>query len=54
MVNLKSEIEIRNLHEKIDLLISEQMKNLFEIQQVQLNQIEALDKQLKVHLKNVT
>ena len=51
MVNLKSEIEIRNLHEKIDLLISEQMKNLFEIQQVQLNQIDALDKQLKVHLK---
>lgn len=54
MVNLKSEIEIRNLHEKIDLLISEQMKNLFEIQQVQLNQIDALDKQLKVHLKKTT
>ena len=53
MVNLKSEIEIRNLHEKIDLLISEQMKNLFEIQQLQLSQIEALDKQLKVHLKKI-
>lgn len=51
MINLKSEIEIRNLHEKIDLLISEQMKNLFEIQQLQLSQIEALGKQLKVHLK---
>ena len=45
MVNLKSEIEIRNLHEKIDLLISEQMKNLFEIQQIQLKQIENLSQQ---------
>lgn len=54
MVNLKAEIEIRNLHDKIDLLISEQMKNLFEIQQIQLSQMEALDKQLKTHLKKTS
>ena len=52
MVNLKSEIEIRNLHDKVDLLISEQMKNLFEIQQMQLNQIENLNKQFKAYQKD--
>ena len=51
MVNLKSEIELRNLHEKIDLLIAEQMKNLFEIQKTQIEKIDALDKKLKDHLK---
>jgi uncharacterized membrane protein len=51
MVNLKSEIEIRHLHEKIDLLITEQMKNLFEIQKEQIDNIEAIDKRLKEHLK---
>lgn len=51
MVNLKSEIELRNLHEKIDLLITEQMKNLFEIQQSQMDKIEMLDNRLKKHLK---
>lgn len=49
MVNLKSELELRNLHEKMDLLISEQMKNLFEIQQQQMDKIEALDKRLRAH-----
>ncbi len=54
MVNLKSEIEVRNLHEKIDLLITEQMKNLFEIQKTQIEKIDALDKKLKDHLKKST
>jgi len=36
MINLKSEIEVRSLHGKLDLLISEQMKSLFKIQQAQL------------------
>jgi len=36
LINLKAEIEIRNLHQKIDLLIVEQMKNLFEIQKAQM------------------
>lgn len=53
MVNLKSEIELRNLHEKIDLLMAEQMKNLFEIQQAQIEKIDAVEKKLKDHLKKV-
>jgi uncharacterized membrane protein len=51
MVNLKSEIELRNLHEKIDLLITEQMKNLFEIQKSQMDKIQTIDDRLKNHLK---
>lgn len=37
LVNLKSEIEVRNLHQKIDLLMSEQMQTLFEIQKAQVD-----------------
>ena len=36
MINLKSEMEIRGLHSKIDLLISEEMKTLFKVQQSQM------------------
>jgi uncharacterized membrane protein len=37
MVNLKSELEIRMLHEKLDHLILHQEQNLIEIQQVQVD-----------------
>ena len=36
LVNLKSEIQIRSLHQKIDLLIAKEMKKLFEQQKEQL------------------
>jgi uncharacterized membrane protein len=39
-VNLKTEIELRNLHEKMNLLMQEQMQTLFEVQKVQLEMIE--------------
>jgi uncharacterized membrane protein len=35
-VNLKAELEIRNLHEKMDHLINKQWERLAEIQQIQL------------------
>ena len=35
-VNLKAELEIRHLHEKIDHLLSRQWERLVEIQQIQL------------------
>ena len=35
-VNLKAELEIRHLHEKVDHLISKQWQRLAEIQQLQL------------------
>ncbi len=46
LVNLKSEIEIRNLHQKIDLLMSEQMKTLFQIQKAQIEWMEEIRAQL--------
>lgn len=48
MINLKSEIEIRNLHEKIDLSIIDQYKHLCEIQQKQLALLEELNKKVKM------
>lgn len=39
LINLKAEIEIRNLHDKIDLLIAEQMRVMFDIQKEQLEKI---------------
>jgi uncharacterized membrane protein len=36
MINLKSELEIRILHEKIDHMIMHQQQNLLEIQKVQI------------------
>ena len=35
-VNLKAELEIRHLHEKMDHLISKQWQNLTEIQRLQM------------------
>ena len=51
MINLKSEIEIRNLHEKIDLSIIDQYKHLCDIQQKQLALLEELNKKMKVLAK---
>jgi uncharacterized membrane protein len=41
-VNLKAEIEIRQLHEKIDHILINQGQRLFEIQQIQLELTEQL------------
>jgi uncharacterized membrane protein len=39
-VNLKAELEIRHLHEKIDHLITRQWLRLAEIQQIQLEMMQ--------------
>src|SRR5512143_3950453 len=41
-VNLKAELEIRNLHEKIDHLLTNQWQRLLEIQKVQTDLMEEL------------
>jgi uncharacterized membrane protein len=53
MVNLKSELEIRMLHEKIDHLIITQQESLLEIQQVQAELIREL-MQKKNSSKDIT
>jgi len=56
MINLKSELEIRLLHDKLDHLIVNQQEKLMEIQQIQIDMmsdiIEHLDKgPLKTRVK---
>jgi uncharacterized membrane protein len=41
-VNLKAELEIRHLHEKIDHLLRKQYNRLFEIQQIQIELLQEL------------
>ncbi len=47
MINLKAEMEVRSLHGKMDLLISEQMKSLFKIQQSQIDLLLKINDTLK-------
>ena len=47
-INLKAELEIRHLHEKIDHLLSRQWERLVEIQQIQIELMtEVLDRRPK-------
>jgi uncharacterized membrane protein len=41
-VNLKAELEIRHLHEKLDMLLKHQWKKLLEVQQIQLDLMQEL------------
>ncbi|MEE4266021.1 MAG: DUF1003 domain-containing protein [Desulfobacteraceae bacterium] len=41
-VNLKAELEIRQLHDKIDHLLSHQWERLVEIQQIQVDLLSEL------------
>jgi uncharacterized membrane protein len=47
LVNLKAEIEVRNLHRKMDLLMSEQMQTLFELQKAQVDLMEEIRQTIK-------
>jgi uncharacterized membrane protein len=42
LVNLKAELEIRSLHRKMDLLLEEQIKTLFETQATQFKALEEI------------
>ena len=47
MINLKSELEIRTLHEKIDHLIMDQQQELLELQKVQIEMMNDILKQVE-------
>lgn len=47
LINLKAELEIRSLHQKIDLLLEEQIKILFDSQATQLDLLKSIEKELK-------
>jgi uncharacterized membrane protein len=47
LINLKAEIGIRSLHEKMDLLLSEQIKTLYDIQAKQLQMLNEIKAKLE-------
>lgn len=46
LINLKAELQIRGLHQKVDLLLQEQIKTLFDIQAKQMELLEKIQKQV--------
>ena len=50
LINLKAEIQIRSLHQKIDLLQEQQIKSLFETQALQMKMLKAIEEKLELHL----
>ena len=49
LINLKAEMEIRSLHQKIDLLLEEQIKTLFETQERQFSLLKEINLKLDKH-----
>jgi len=47
MINLKAELQIRSLHQKVDLLLQEQIKTLFDIQAKQMDLLVSIQKQVE-------
>jgi uncharacterized membrane protein len=50
LINLKAELEIRSLHQKIDLLLENQIKFLFESQAKQMEILKSMEQKLKAKL----
>jgi len=42
LINMKAELEVRSLHQKMDLLLEEQIKTLFDVQAKQLDLLKKL------------
>lgn len=47
LINMKAEMEVRNLHGKIDLLLTEQMQSLFRVQEAQLELLNEITQKLE-------
>jgi len=47
LINLKAELEIRSLHQKLDLLLNEEIKALYESQVAQLKLLEKLEEKIE-------
>jgi uncharacterized membrane protein len=48
LINMKAELEVRSLHQKIDLLIEEQIKVLFDSQAKQLEHLINIEAKLNI------
>lgn len=50
LINLKSEMQIRSINQKIDLLLEEQIKTLFDTQKKQFILLQEINDKLETHL----
>ena len=48
LVNLKTEVEINNLHKKIDLVVYDQIQTLLETQKIQFEYLDKIHKKLEI------
>jgi uncharacterized membrane protein len=48
LINLKAEVGIRGLHQKLDLLLGEQLKSLYDIQAKQLSMLHEISTKLQI------
>lgn len=46
LINLKAELELRSLHQKVDLLLEEQIKTLYDIQIKQMEMLNSISEKL--------
>ncbi len=46
LINMKAEMEIRSLHQKIDLLVQQQFANLYETQEEQMKVLNSINAKL--------
>lgn len=53
LINLKSELEVRSLHQKMDLLLEDQIKALFESQSRQLELLNSIQNELKKNTRRL-
>ena len=51
MINLKAEMQIHSLNQKIDLLLEEQIKTLFETQKKQIDLLDEINEKLDLIMK---
>lgn len=47
LINLKAEMQIRSLHQKMDLLLQDQIKTLFETQEKQFTLLKEINSKIK-------
>lgn len=47
MINLKAELEVRSLHQKVDLLLEDQIRTLFDVQQKQVEMLRSIEATLE-------
>ncbi len=46
LINLKAEMGIRSLHQKMDLLLGEQIKKLYDLQAIQITKLDEISEKL--------